>query len=197
MSSGLLRVLPDASIRGTCSHWLHRSLHVSASSSSGADLPASKPRSKGKTLSDLSKGLPPSEKKTESKRGKKKVEGESVAADSKVLCHLAEIENTKGNLVLYDIERYKPKIVFNPKYTTYDDKYKEIHQVLINSFTAPQFRQFLELYRLPLPPHRARTKDILAEKIMEKWGWEPLKKVQEDRLDKSETSHRSEYSRSA
>lgn len=111
----------------------------------------------------------------------------SVVEDSKLKQYLDHIESTKHKLVLEDIERFKPDAKIDPRYSSYDQKYRELHRTLIQSFTKAQLRKFLKLYELPLLP-TSSSKDTFAEMIMEKWGWEPLAKVQEERTEWKETT---------
>lgn len=121
------------------------------------------------------------------RRKRKDIAGPSVVENSKLKQHLDYIEATKGRLVLEDVERHRPSEQVDSRLPAYDKKYREIRNALIQSFTKPQLQKFLHLYGLRAPP-TSKSKDIFAELVMEKWGWEPLAKVQQERGDMTQTS---------
>src|SRR5258705_92216 len=99
---------------------------------------------------------------------KRKITRPSIVENSKIRQHLDHIESTKHNLKLEDVERYKPRQILDFTQPIYDEKYQEIQNALIRSFTKPQLREFLELYGLPSPPG-SKCKIIFAEILMKGW----------------------------
>jgi hypothetical protein len=124
----------------------------------------------------------------------RQITGPSIVENSKIRQHLDHIESTKHNLSLEDVERYKPNRTPDSRQPTYDTKYREIQNALTQSFTKPQLRRFLTLYRLSSPPSSS-GKNIFVEILMKQWGMEPLAKVQEARADWKENSERRESMR--
>ena len=145
----------------------------------------------GQTLSTVLQEVGCQESSERKKGGHSSNTQPSVVENSKLRQYLDHIESTKHNLVLGDVERYKPDKKIDPRYPSYDEKYREIHRALVQSFTKPQLRKFLKLYGLP-SISTSRRKETFAEIIMEKWGWEPLAKVQEERTEWKEAIERCE-----
>lgn len=158
--------------------WLCNTFHTSASSYFNRE----KLNERKQKLGDQHPSSPP-------KGIKRKTTGPSVVEKSKIRQHLDHIESTKDNLSLQDVERYKPGKALDFRQPTYDQKYKEIQNALIQSFTKPQLRRFLKLYGVSLPSG-CKGKNNFAEILLKQWGLEPLDKVKEERTDWQEKSER-------
>jgi hypothetical protein len=125
-------------------------------------------------------------------RGPAVITRPKVLSENKIHEYLQQLEATKDNISLEDLERLRPARYSEPGSPEYAQEYNDLLDTITRSFSVKQLRTFLDMYGTK-PSHR-QTKWTLATLIMEnQWGWPSLTEIQRNQRDWSEVESKSKH----